>query len=723
MSREFCDSPLAVLHCCLRFALSFFSLSLRGTTLIFTSCFRFLLSPRSLPPLSSSTLSTSLQLSSHNMSKSLALLSSCCFIFTAMGQTVEQLTDSLRCERQLHAAVVQSQRREQTLSRAHIHTRLIGREQIVQSGATQLHELLQQELPGVELSHTFGGEQQLNMGGFSGQGLLFLVDDERLAGETMDNIDFARLNLSDIDRIEIVKGAATAIYGSGAAGGVVRIYTRRANQAPWMLRLDGQYGRYGKSRLGTVWSRESSRWGHRFSMERSGREGYALENPIDAALYTKYALQRVMGGRSWNFKEHFHYQPLSQLRLQGRASYFFRERDYDAGQRHRYRDFAGGLRGEWTFSPEQQLELSYAFDQYDKSDFYPLRRLDVRDYSNVQHSWRSRYKNAVSQNLSLLLGSDVLRDYLSSYHFSDGRARIQWNVSTFGQAVWQWSSHWEASAALRADHYSQEGGLQATSQWSLRYRRGGLVFRGSYGSGFRSASLKERFMHLLINDLFIIRGKENLQAEKSHNFHLSGEWTRRQTHLTMALGYHHVAHRISTSVPTTERDPASQLPYVDYLNLPQHRVLTAEGTAQQRWRVGGVRMSAQFNYAYTHETVARQGSLTPYLPARPHSATTRWEAQRKFSPHYDLHVLLQARWLSALNAQEYNATTGAIHQLRYPSYALVRLGTTHRIGKAVCLTLSADNLLNYRPHIYYYNSPPTQGIELSLGLTLDLHSL
>ena len=74
-------------------------------------------------------------------------------------------------------------------------------------------------------------ETSLNMSGFGGNAVLFLVDGERMAGETMDNVDYSRMSLENAGRIEIVKGASSALYGSNAVGGVVNIISREASRS------------------------------------------------------------------------------------------------------------------------------------------------------------------------------------------------------------------------------------------------------------------------------------------------------------------------------------------------------------------------------------------------------------------------------------------------------------------------------------------------------------
>lgn len=117
--------------------------------------------------------------------------------------------------------VITGTRTPKLLKDTPVQTRVITSGDIRKADATNIGDMLQSELPAIEFSHSMNRQVSLNMQGFSGTSVLFLIDGERLAGETMDNTDYSRLNMDNVERIEIVKGAASSLYGSNAVGGVV----------------------------------------------------------------------------------------------------------------------------------------------------------------------------------------------------------------------------------------------------------------------------------------------------------------------------------------------------------------------------------------------------------------------------------------------------------------------------------------------------------------------
>jgi vitamin B12 transporter len=62
--------------------------------------------------------------------------------------------------------------------------------------------------------------------------VLVLVDGVRIGSATLGQVDFAAIGLSQVERIEILRGPASSLYGADAVGGVIQIITRRGSGAP-----------------------------------------------------------------------------------------------------------------------------------------------------------------------------------------------------------------------------------------------------------------------------------------------------------------------------------------------------------------------------------------------------------------------------------------------------------------------------------------------------------
>ena len=170
---------------------------------------------------------------------------------------------------ELEPVVVTASHSPKALKDAPVVTRLITLHDIKITDATNIQDLLIQEIPGLEFGFAMSQETSLNMSGFGGNAVLFLVDGERMAGETMDNVDYSRMNLDNVGRIEIVKGASSALYGSNAVGGVINIISRE-NLEPWTANVNSRYNSFGHEwRNGANFSFNTEKWNSQTSFQHT----------------------------------------------------------------------------------------------------------------------------------------------------------------------------------------------------------------------------------------------------------------------------------------------------------------------------------------------------------------------------------------------------------------------------------------------------------------------
>lgn len=114
---------------------------------------------------------------------------------------------------------------------------VIDEEDIARLGAESLKDIINQT-PGLNVQYgTFPSASSLSKGslvlrGMGAKGTLLLVDGRRIAGEVANPYDLDRLPASQIERIEIVKGPMSTLYGADAMGGVVNIITKKPKNEP-----------------------------------------------------------------------------------------------------------------------------------------------------------------------------------------------------------------------------------------------------------------------------------------------------------------------------------------------------------------------------------------------------------------------------------------------------------------------------------------------------------
>lgn len=616
------------------------------------------------------------------------------FFLPCMAQ--ESQCDSLSVV--LDDIVVTATRTPKPLKNVPIVTRLISSDEIQNSDASNIQDLLVELLPGLEFSYAMSQEKSLNMGGFSGSSVLFLVDGEPMAGETMDNIDYNRLNLDDIGKVEIIKGAASALYGAKAVGGVVNLISADY-QEPWNVHLNSRYHSAGREwHVGGEANFKQGKWASATSAQYTTLNTIALTSPFD----TKSQIHNIYGGNTLNMKERLIFHISDALKLTGRAGYFYRT-NMRKLYTDRYDDYTAGLKCNL-----KGLEVSYAYDCYNKERLIDGVNTHSHDYSNRQHIIHLLYNHNIGK-LNMIYGADYMHDFLKSYQFTVSGVHTQHSIDGFVQADYAPIQWLNILASLRDDYFSASGNNAVTGRLALMLRLAPLTVRASYAGGFRAPTLKEMYMDFDMAGISMIYGNPNLKPEKSHNFNLSLERSGQLLHgaynLTASTGFTIYKNRITISeidINGSNDDGAR------YYNESSVRTLGIDLTARYRSAFGlGLSISGNFLH------VSGNSIDSQFSQPRPWSATWRLDYERRLHANYLLYVALSGRYLG--KPQSNYETDGA--------YSLLKLTLRQNIGRGIDITLTADNLLNYRPKIYYWNSAPTTGLTGSVGVSLDLNKI
>ncbi|UFH32052.1 TonB-dependent receptor [Chryseobacterium sp. C-71] len=161
---------------------------------------------------------------------SIVLLSS---IFLVNAQEKDSLN-----QKKIEEVVLTGQYTQQSINKSIYKVEVINAEQIKNMAATTVAEVLNQSLNIQITPDTNSGNSTANILGLGGAYVKILIDNIPVVGDTGlgSNIDLTKLSLSNIERIEIVKGSMGVEYGNGALAGVINIITKKSSAKKLSIR-------------------------------------------------------------------------------------------------------------------------------------------------------------------------------------------------------------------------------------------------------------------------------------------------------------------------------------------------------------------------------------------------------------------------------------------------------------------------------------------------------
>lgn len=653
----------------------------------------------------------------------------------------------------LNGVVVTGSRTERPVKLSPITTQVLGGKALVDAGYSDLQHALQQETPGMNIQKVgFGNE--ISMQGLDARHVLFLQDGERMTGDMAGNLDYERFNLHAIDRIEIVKGASSTLYGSRASGAVINLISKKT-QKPLDIQAGVRFAQMNQRNYKQpnpkdflyMFEKNSDRPNLQSWISAGIKQGkftsqtdvwysssdafYMYQSDKDKKVYTKEANpflphditltsiaprspMGIEGTEHLSVAQKLYYEPSKSLSLQAYGSMFFMN-SYDLIQDMTFsqsRDFMAGIKLKYDVKDWFTVNLSLHGDFYDR--FKRHERIDERKnvYKSKILEPRLTLTSSYFAGHNIIFGVEHTTDELTSDRFVNRRmtTRSLHETEYFLQDEWTVNSHWMLSSGVRTN-FSKAFGFMWMPKIAIKYAPDNhWALRANYSMGYRAPSIKELFFNWDHLGMFQIKGSENLQSEKNNYFSLGAEYSKDRFFINVNA----YANIFNKKIEGVWRIYDMQYNF-EYINLKSQRMLGVE--AIMKWRLTD---NFMLNATYSYVNVSKQNGIQVNTTS-PHAATASIDYTLN-RPNYRLKSIFSTSIMGEKKfdvqdrvwVKEHNKSYDAYFRCILPTYVLCNLAVVQTFYNKVKLTVGVDNIFNYVPHtlgsgVTMFNVPATCG--------------
>lgn len=648
-----------------------------------------------------------------------------CFVQTLLAQDTMQ-GDSLQ------EVVVTGTGTQHLLKDAPVQTEVINSRMLRQFAGSSLSDILS----GLTSSFAFNeGDMgsQMQMNGLGNNYILILIDGKRIHGDVGGENDLSLIDPHNIEKIEIVKGASSALYGSDAIAGVVNIITKKHNEG-LMLENTTRYGSYNDLRqhngVALAWGKWKSYTN--FQLQHSdGWQNTGTEyTPSSTIPITDSRNKTVNEHTSWQVSEQLTFTPSKQCEFYANGSIYGKGIHRPKGKYPKYdvktfdltyRNASAAVGGQWKthagdvitldidwnkhayYHSFTSTTLAEGFDTDGKLildfPYFAGQRLLQSNQERTMAHLKGVFSLPLEQRLSA--GIEARYDYLKApTSLADGTASDN-TEALYVQDEWGMLRWLHLTGGLRLNR--NEGfGWRLTPKVSAMVSMGDVRLRTTWSQGFKSPSLKEMNYRYIreMNSVIMYLGNKDLKAQTSNYFSMSGEWNHKGMNVTVSGYYNKVENMIAlVTIPRTEAPEIYRQQYGEmlskvrrYQNMEDARTCGVDVSlrySHKEW-TGGISYSYLDTDAHVYDTNHDRLTRVVIDGMAHHKGSLFATWEHRFVPTYQLGIGIYGR----MSSKRYYQVDGD-----GKGYNLWRISTTHTLGNSRHLNYRVeagiDNIFNY----------------------------
>lgn len=667
---------------------------------------------------------------------SLLLILTCsCNYMTAQDSNAGRgMTESMH---ELQEVVITSTGTQHLLKNTPVQTEVISRKMLESYGGKSLEDILS----GLTASFAFnegdmGSQTQLN--GLGNNYILIMIDGKRIHGDVGGENDLGLIDPHNIERIEIVKGAQSALYGSDAMAGVINIITKKHDTDGVLLENSTRYGSYDDLRqhngIGLRWGR----WQSYTSFQLQHTDGWqnTTNEYAEAMMITDTRNRTLNKYTNWQLSERLTVD-LGRLELYADGSYYTKRIYRPTNGRHpscdvytydlKYRNASAAVGGKWmTGNGADYLTFDINWDRHayyyaftdttledgyyrgEQTHYFPyfpgqteLQSDQQRTMANVKGVFYLPHSNTLN------VGAEYRYDYLKAPMRVEGGKADDWTAAVYAQDEFDPCAWLNITAGLRVID-NNAFGLHVTPKLSTMLSIGDWRLRAGWSQGFKSPTTKELGYHYVKQmgaNTYYYMGNAKLDAQTSNYWSANVEYRTNRITCSVTGYFNRLDKMISLiNVPVSEIPPGATSAFAGdgSTNIIPRMYKNAEDA-----KTYGV----DVNITYNISKELTLGGNYSYLDTKANVYNTthnvfheviidgmahhKWNGyitwNHRFSNNYRLGLNLSSRGSS----RRYYENDGD-----GKPFQLWRLNTTHDFGHSKTATyrveLGVDNLFNFK---------------------------